>query len=167
MTLRFPGVDSPQLPGLLRGEADKAELMKNDVFISYTANDIGAAEAIVAALEGTKLRCFIAPRDIPAGMEWATAIIDAIFETRLFLMLYSQHANQSLQMAREVQLVHDRHVAVLPVRLDDTQANPSLEFFLKRQRAFLAAPPPLADHFPALVEAVWTGLGSHPQRRPA
>ena len=166
MTLRFPGVDWPLFPGLDRDEADKASLMKNDVFISHAANDVGAAEAILAALENSKLRCFIAPRDIPAGMEWATAIIEAIFETRLFLLLYSVHANQSLQMARELQLVHDRHIPIFPVRLDDSAANPNIEFFLKRQGSF-PAPAPLADHLAMLVEAIQIRLGNEPQRRPA
>ena len=157
MTLRFSSVASPHLPGLFPEEADKAALMKNDVFISHTPNDIHAAEAIVAALEASRLRCFIAPRDIPAGMEWAAAIIDAIFETRLFLLLHSASANQSHQMARELQLVHDRHIGIFPVRLDDSPANPNIEFFLKRQSVFHATP--FADRLPELVEAVHIRLG--------
>src|SRR6185312_967241 len=131
MTLRFPGVTSPSLPGFLPDEDDEANLMKNDVFISYASEDLGLAEAIVAALEAAKMRCFMAPRDIPPGMERAAAIVDAICETRLFLLLHSGHANRSLQMVRELQLVHDRHIAVLAVRLDDSPANPEIESFLK------------------------------------
>jgi len=164
MTLRFPGTDSPFYPGLPQDEADRAALMKNDVFISYTADDIGAAEAIVAALEASRLRCFIAPRDLPPHMEWATAIIDAIFETRLFLLLFSANANGSLQMARELQIVQDRHIRVFPVRLDESPANPTIEFFLKRQ-GYFAALPPLDDHLPALVDMVHAGLGNRTQRR--
>jgi hypothetical protein len=165
MTLRFPSVTSPPLPGLFQGEEDEAKLMKNDVFVSYAGENAGAAEIIVAALEAVKLRCFMAPRDIPPGMERAAAIVDAICETRLFLLLHSAHANRSLQMARELQLVHDRHIGVFAVRLDDSQAAPNIDFFLRRQSVFHAVP--LALRLEGLVCAVAARLGSQPQRRPA
>lgn len=163
MTLRFPSLASPPLPDQTQQEAEK--VMKNDVFISHAVHDAGAAEAIVAALEAANLRCFMAPRDIPAGMDRAAAIIDAIFETRLFLLIHSLHANRSPQMAREVQLVHDRHIAVFPVRLDDSAANANIEFFLKRQSVFRAIP--LERHLPCLTAAVEARLGDQPFRRPA
>lgn len=166
MMLRVPDVDPSFVTGLLRDEADRAVLMKNDVFISYTSLDVGAAEAIVAALEGAGLRCFIAPRDIPAGIERATAIIDAIFETKLFLLLYSAHANQSLQMVRELQLAHDRHIGIFPVRLDKSLAIPGIDFAMRRQGSFEAFPL-LADHMPRLLEAVQARLGTGSRRRPA
>ena len=102
----------------------------------------------------------MAQRDIPAGMDRAAAIIDAIWETRLFLLLHSLHANHSLQMARELQLVQDRHIGVLPVRLDDSAANSRIEFILKRQTVFHAAP--LDGRLTALVDAVHTRLGDRP-----
>jgi hypothetical protein len=165
MTLRFPGVTPPPLPGLLQDEEDGTKSMKNDVFISYAGEDAGAAEIIVAALEAAKIHCFMAPRDIPPGMERAAAIVDAICETRLFLLLHSAHANRSLQMARELQLVHDRHIGVFAVRLDDSPAAPNIDFFLRRQNVFQAVP--LASRLAALVDAVEARLGSQSQRRPA
>ena len=167
MTLRFPGVDPSLYPGIRQKETDRAELMKNDVFISYATADIGAASQNVAALETSKLRCFIAARDIPEGMEWAAAIIDAIFETKLFLLLFSDNANRSIQMARELQLVQDRHIAILPVRLDGSSANPSIEFFLKRQAVFNASQPPFERHLAPMVNVVQARLGGEPARRPA
>lgn len=164
MTLRIPGGDSPLRANAAKEEADRAEAMKNDVFVSYASQDAAAAEAIVVALEARGLKCFIAPRDIPAGMEWATAIIDAIFETKLFLLLFSAGANWSIQMARELHLVHDRHIAILPVRLDASSANPDIEFFLRRQRVFNASEPPLAEHLGALCDAVEGRLGQRPSR---
>ena len=158
MTLRFPGVTSPLLPGLLQDEEEEAKLMKNDVFISYAREDAAAAEAIVAALEAAKMRCFMAPRDIPPGMAWAAAVIDAICETRLFLLLHSAHANRSLQMARELQLVHDRHIGVFAVRLDDSPVAPNIDLFLGRQNVFHAVP--LAPRLEGLVRAVAARVGA-------
>lgn len=156
MTLRFPNMAPPLLPGPAGEDADR--MMKNDVFISHAAHDLGAAEAIAAALENSNLRCFLTLRDVPAGMDRAAAIIDAIFETRLFLLVHSLHANRSPQMAREVQLVHDRHIAVFPLRLDDSPANANIEFFLRRQSVFCAVP--LEPNLPRLVSAVEARLAA-------
>src|SRR5205814_2402697 len=46
-----------------------------DVFISYSSKDKLAADATCAAMETRHLRCWIAPRDIVAGADWASSII--------------------------------------------------------------------------------------------
>ena len=156
MTLRFPSQPPSSGPFL-----DGADSLKNDIFISHAVPDAGAAETIAAALGASKLRCFMTHRDIPAGMDRAAAIIDAIWETKLFLLLHSAHANSSLQMARELQLVQDRHIGVLAARLDDSIAAPKIEFVLKRQTVFHAVP--LGQRLAALVDAVHARLGDRPQ----
>ena len=37
------------------------------VFISYASQDVAVANAIVEALEGHGVKCWIAPRDVEAG----------------------------------------------------------------------------------------------------
>jgi hypothetical protein len=43
----------------------------HDVFISYSSKDKLTADAICAARERDGARCWIAPRDVLAGEEWA------------------------------------------------------------------------------------------------
>ncbi|MBQ6334927.1 MAG: toll/interleukin-1 receptor domain-containing protein [Erysipelotrichaceae bacterium] len=50
--------------------------MAHDVFISYSHKDSFVAQAVCAKLEEAKIRCWYAPRNIPAGAEWATSIMD-------------------------------------------------------------------------------------------
>ena len=50
--------------------------MAHDVFISYSSHDKPTADAICARLESSGLRCWITPRDVLPGMEWAEAIIE-------------------------------------------------------------------------------------------
>ena len=40
--------------------------MNHDVFISYSSQNSKAAQAICHTLEQHKIRCWIAPRDIPS-----------------------------------------------------------------------------------------------------
>lgn len=157
MTVPIPGVGSPPLSGYAPDEADGAEVMKRDVFISYSPDDKREAEEIVATLEGADVSCWIAPRDIPHGMEWPAPIIDAIFEAKLFLLVLSQSANRSAQMRREAQLAHDRHLPVLTVKIDGSEAEGGPGFPSRRQRLFVAAP--LKPHLPRLVEEVRMLLG--------
>ena len=44
--------------------------MDHDVFLSYASPNKEAANAVVTALENKGIRCWMAPRDIPAGSEY-------------------------------------------------------------------------------------------------
>ena len=57
-----------------RGE----EAVAHDVFISYSSQDKPVADAVCAGLEAAKIRCWIAPRDVRPGMDYASEIIEAI-----------------------------------------------------------------------------------------
>jgi sugar phosphate isomerase/epimerase len=91
--------------------------MNFDVFISYPNQDRTTAEAACAALEADGIKCWIAPRDVAPGTEWAAAIIDALDRCRAMVLIFSSHTNQSRQIHREVQraLDHEKPVVPLPV----------------------------------------------------
>ena len=40
----------------------------HDVFISYSSHDKPIADAVCATVEGKRIRCWIAPRDVQAGI---------------------------------------------------------------------------------------------------
>jgi hypothetical protein len=67
--------------------------MPKDVFLSYSSSDKAAAETVLAGLEGQGIRCWIAPRDIPAGSEYGEQIVDAIKACRLVVLVFSNTAN--------------------------------------------------------------------------
>jgi hypothetical protein len=54
-----------------------------DVFISYSSQDKPTADAACAALEAANIRCWIAPRDINPGRDYAESIIEAIESARV------------------------------------------------------------------------------------
>jgi hypothetical protein len=66
-----------------------------DVFISHSTRDKTAADAACAALEASGIRCWIAPRDITPGAEWGEAIIKAINQCRVMVLIFSANANES------------------------------------------------------------------------
>ena len=77
--------------------------MAFDAFISYSSKDKTAADAACAVLEGAGIRCWIAPRDIPAGAPWSAAIIEGIEDSRVLVLVFSANANASDQVLREVE----------------------------------------------------------------
>jgi hypothetical protein len=64
---------------------DALRMMDFDTFISYSSTDKPAADATCAVLENSGIRCWIAPRDIRAGVEYAAAILDAIDRCRVMV----------------------------------------------------------------------------------
>ena len=70
--------------------------MPHDVFISYASEDACAAEPIRKILETQGIKCWIAPRDVPKGLEYAEAIIDTIRSSQVLVLIFSAQANACL-----------------------------------------------------------------------
>lgn len=84
--------------------------MAHDVFISYSSKDKPTADAVCATLEANAIRCWIAPRDVLPGMEWGGAIVDAIHNSQIMVMVFSSRANDSKHIKREVERAVNRGV---------------------------------------------------------
>ena len=78
--------------------------MPHDVFISYrdSANDKAAAETVCAHLEAAGFSCWIAPRDVLEGDDYGAAIVRAIEDCRVLVLIFSAAANTSRQIVREL-----------------------------------------------------------------
>lgn len=136
-----------------------------DVFISYSSRDHGVAEAVCSRLEADGLRCWIAPRDIRPGHEWAEAIIDGINACRLFVILVSASSNVSRQVLREVERAVSKGLPVIPVRVEDVALSKALEYFLSAAHWLNAYTPPFDTHL-AHLSATLRGL-QNPTPRPS
>jgi hypothetical protein len=126
--------------------------MAHDVFISHSHVDKPAADAACAVLEARGIRCWIAPRDIGPGQEWAASIIRAIREAKIMLLVFSRHANESSQVRREVERAAHSEKVLLPLRIDDVLPGETLEFFLSTPHWLDAITPPLEAHLEKLAD---------------
>jgi hypothetical protein len=138
--------------------------MSHDVFISYSSLDKAIADATCAALEAAGIRCWIAPRDITPGKEWGAAIIDAINECRVMVLVFSAHANDSPQIRREVERAVHKGVAIIPLRIENIMPTQSLEYFIGTVHWLDALTPPLEGHLRRLTESVKAILQIDPVR---
>ena len=62
------------------------------VFISYASQDAAVANSIVQNLEQHGCKCWIAPRDVTPGSQYADEIVGAINDARVFVLVLSEHA---------------------------------------------------------------------------
>jgi TRAP-type mannitol/chloroaromatic compound transport system substrate-binding protein len=135
-------------------------MMAHDIFISCSSQDKPIADAACATLEAAGIRCWIAPRDIQPGADWAESIIGAIDGCRVMVLIFSSHANDSKQVRREVQRAFDREVPVVPVRIDKVAPSNTLAYYMGPVHWLDALTPPLERHLASLTVTVKSILGS-------
>src|ERR1700760_2000298 len=146
-------------PGFGAGPAGLARGMSHDVFISYVPRDKTAANAVRAVLESQGLTCWIASRDLVAGVNAQDATIDAIISAKAFVLLFSANTNATEdQVVREVGLAFDRQLPVIGFRTANIAPSDTLRHFLKMHwiDAFV---PPLDTHMRELSDLLLGILG--------
>lgn len=115
--------------------------MAHDVFISHSSKDKAIADALCAALERDAVRCWMAPRDILPGARWAGSILDAIMASKLMVLVFSESADQSEHVRREVERAIHHRIPVAPVRIQNVAPNKEMEYFLSTSHWIDAADP--------------------------
>jgi Tol biopolymer transport system component len=100
------------------------------VFISYATHDRDTADAVCQFLEGHRIPCWMAPRDVQPGAQYADAIVHAINDAPALVLLMSAAAMESSHVAREVERAGSKHKPLIAFRLDLAPPNPALEYFL-------------------------------------
>ena len=132
--------------------------MKYDVFISYSSHDQKIVEGLCAYLEQHKIRCFVAYRDIPRGVVWARAIVDALDESRMMVVVFSENFNNSEQVDREIEIASEDKKPILTFRISDDAFKGAKKYYLKNLNWIDAFPEP-DKVFKSVAENVASLLG--------
>jgi formylglycine-generating enzyme required for sulfatase activity len=128
--------------------------MAHDVFISYFHEDKPVADAVCAALESEKIRCWIAPRDIPPGKNYPGEIMNAVKNCKVFVLVYSAHSNTSPDVLNEIEKAKNCRIPMIPFRITDVPLTPDMEYYIIRYQRLDALTAPLENHLPELTRAV-------------
>jgi hypothetical protein len=136
-------------------------------FISHSAKDVETAQQICASLEARDIPCWIAPRNVDAGREWAEEIVRGIEASASLVLLVSRNSNASAQVAREVEQALRRERPVFPVILEKVLLTPRLDYYIAPihwLRYSAGATNELADALRAAIQgdAKWLGGASPP-----
>ena len=109
-----------------------------EVFISYKSNDptLGNIDETVAnelckAIEAAGISCWIAPRDIePGARSYEGAIIRAIKDCNVMLLVFSKFTNDSDDVFKEVANAARRRKQIIPFKIDNSEPNDDFEYHL-------------------------------------
>ena len=116
------------------GPTGEAAATSARVFISYASHDAEVAQKVCSALEAAGLPCWMAPRDVKAGAQYADAIVRAINQAKAVVLMLSGRAVASSHVAREVERAASKRKQIIPFRLDAAALNPELEYFLSNSQ---------------------------------
>jgi hypothetical protein len=120
--------------------------MAHDVFISYAQSDKDAADAICHYLEHAGIRCWIAPRDVNAGLDWADAISQAIHAATVLVVVFSEDVLESRHVKSEVRAAFDDQKPIIPIRMVPMKPTAGYDYLLGSSHWIDAFPPPLNQH---------------------
>ena len=125
----------------------------SEVFISKSTKDDLIAETVCNVLEQNNIQCWIAPRNILGGMDYAEEISKGIREAKILLVIVSKHSNESKHVLNEINLAVELNKIILPFKIDETEINESFRYYLDRTQAIHAFPE-VSSFFATLVKNV-------------
>ena len=125
-----------------------------DVFLSYASADSGIAEAVCRGLERAGTACWIAPRDVAPGAQYADAIVRAINGARVLVLVLSENAVASARVGKEIERASSKRRPIIALRVDAAPLTPAFEYFLSESQ-WIDAPGGVVDGaLPRLSAAV-------------
>jgi TolB-like protein len=104
------------------------------VFLSYASQDAAIANSVCQALEAQGILCWMAPRDVRPGAQYADAIVRAINDSKALVLVLSQSAVASSHVGREVERAASKHKQIIALRIDGAALTPALEYFLSESQ---------------------------------
>ena len=129
-----------------------------EVFISYSTKDTEIAFALLETFESYGLDCWIAPRNIPKGAQWAEEIDKAIQNARVFVVIVSSHSVESRQVPKEIALAVSSCESIFPFRIDDTGLQGTFRYYLSDYQ-FTDATSDVKQKMIELAEIICSSLG--------
>ncbi|MGC2661326.1 MAG: TIR domain-containing protein [Bryobacteraceae bacterium] len=89
------------------------------------------AERICSALESRGIACWMAPRDIPPGTDWPSAVMHGIKGSKVMVLILSAASHSDKQIAREVENADHEGLNIITFRLDNVSPPDELAYFLR------------------------------------
>ena len=100
------------------------------VFISHSSENAELAKELCGKLENNGFPCFLAPRDIRSGFEYAEEIINGIDSSDVMVLLLSEASNSSPHVLREIERAVSKKKTIIVYKLEEVVLSKSLEYFL-------------------------------------
>lgn len=104
--------------------------MAAEVFISYSSQDFEEVHGIVERLRGVGVSVWMDEGGIEAATLWSEAIVEAINDCKVLIMMVSGHSTDSPNVVKEVMLASESGKVILPVYLEESEIPSRLKYQL-------------------------------------
>jgi TIR domain len=101
-----------------------------NIFVSFSKQDQAAALEILGRIESANLKCWISCRDVPRGRDYQDAIVEALDQSGAMVLVFSNNANNSEEIKRELALASAKRLFVLPVRIENAEPTKGFKYQL-------------------------------------
>lgn len=98
-----------------------AVLKNQRVFISHSTRNKHEAQRVCSKLEDSDISCWIAPRNISPGKDWADAIFEGLSTCNLMVLIVSGDSMQSEQVKKEIHSALRRKMEIIPLRIENVE----------------------------------------------
>lgn len=99
-------------------------------FISYSSKNQSSADSMRALLDKNNIDTWMAPYDIPIGSKYAMVINRAVKDCSCFILLLTDHAQNSVWVAKEVERAINYRKPIIPIQLEDLVLNDEFELYI-------------------------------------
>ena len=103
---------------MLRDAVALGSLMAGEIFISYRRADEAWAQLLHSQLRAEGVEAWY-DAQVGAGQDWRIATAQALESSRIFVLLFSEHAAQSSDIAKELAAATLEKKLIIPVRLQN------------------------------------------------
>jgi Tfp pilus assembly protein PilF len=104
------------------------------VFVSYATADRKQALAVCEAIERRGPACWLSTRDVEPGENYQEAIVRSIRNARAMVLVFSEAANNSDEIKKELSLASRYHVPVLALRIEDVEPSDAFAYELSTRQ---------------------------------
>jgi len=118
-------------PENLSSEGDRHE---QPVFVSYATADRKEALSVCKAIERRGPKCWISTRDVQPGENYQEAIVRALRASRAMVLVFSDAANNSDEIKKELSLASRYHIPVMALRIEDVEPSDAFAYELSTRQ---------------------------------
>lgn len=113
--------------------SDDRELTR-PVFVSYATSDRKDALSLCDAIERRGPTCWISTRDVAPGDNYQEAIVRSLRSAQAMVLVFSEAANNSDEIKKELSLASRYHVPVMAFRIEDVEPSDAFAYELSTRQ---------------------------------
>jgi len=121
-------VDQPAPTNCNDGRASRS------VFVSYATTNRAEALKVCNAIERHGVHCWISLRDVPPGQNYQEEIVKALRNARALVLVFSDAANSSDEIKKELSLASRYHIPVMALRIQDVEPSDAFAYELSTRQ---------------------------------